>query len=79
MNLESCMVTEMKVRHYVTSHTLAIRMVRIINFFTTFLCVLAGMVEMPSEIRKPLNQQHEETSPGTRAFLSPPAFFAVSH
>jgi len=73
------MVTEMKVRHYVTSHTLAIRMVRIINFFTTFLCVLAGMVDMPSGIQQPQNPGHEEHSPGTRAFLFPPLFFAVHH
>jgi hypothetical protein len=73
------MVTEMKVRHYVESHTLAIKMMRIINFFTTFLCLLMDVIDMPSEIRKPMNQEHGKTSSGTRAFLSPPAFFAVSH
>lgn len=79
MNLESYMVTERKVRHYVETHTLAARLVSIVNFFTLLLCLLMDVVDMPSRIRIHLNRGHGKFRSGSRAILSMPAFLLLRH
>lgn len=79
MNLESYMVTERKVRHYVETHTLAARLVSIVNFFTLLLCLLMDVVDMPSRIRTHLNRGHGKFRSGSRAILSMPAFLLLRH
>lgn len=58
MYLESRMVTERAVRHFVGTHTLAARLVSIVNFFTLLLCLLMDMLNTPSEIRITVNNGH---------------------
>jgi hypothetical protein len=77
MNLESRMVTEREVRHFVESRTLAARLTGILNFITMLLCLLMDMFNMPSEIRIHLNQGHGKFPSGSRAILPRPDSFAL--
>ncbi len=77
MNLESRMVTEREVRHFVESRTLAARLTGILNFITMLLCLLMDMFNIPSEIRRYLNMEHGKIPSGSCAILSKPASFAL--
>lgn len=79
MNLESCMVTERRVRQFVGSRTLAARLTGILNFITMLLCLLMDMFNTPSEIRIYQNQGHGKNPSGSRAFLPRPDSFALRY
>jgi|GEM_PF-1622075 hypothetical protein len=77
MNLESCMVTEREVRHYVESRTLAAKLTGIFNFISLLLCLLMDMFNAPSKIRIYLDQGHGKFPSGSRASPPLPDSFAL--
>ena len=79
MNLESRMVTEREVRHYVESRTVAARLAGIFNFITLLLCLLMDLLNAPSEIRIPVNRDRREILSGRPAVLRRPDSFALRY
>ncbi len=77
MNLESRMVSEREMRHYVESHTIAARLAGIFNFIALLLCLLMDLLNAPSEIRIPVNQERGKILSGSPAVLRRPDSFAL--
>jgi hypothetical protein len=79
MNLESRMVTEREVRRFVGSRTLSAKLVGIFNFITVLLCLLMDMLNVPSEIRIPVNQERGKILSGCPVVLTRPDSFALRY